>query len=177
MPNKKTYQLGKDKFDIPVAEAQAFLADNPDAIELSSFVVDKDTFDIPLPEVDAFLVDFPNAKPTFEEPKKKESAASIPFVTGGPSPIASTQTAQSSGRSQSQNGIELLRGRSVKPASSFHNETPIKKKGYTQTQKVQAVKRGFEERGIKVDDEKIVQLIEKQPDKIDEIVESFELKD
>ncbi|MFA5714823.1 MAG: hypothetical protein WC998_03725, partial [Candidatus Paceibacterota bacterium] len=64
----KTYKVGSNVYDIPEAEAQTFLSDFPDAVEVESYIVDKDTFDIPINERDLFLKDFPTAKPI----KKKE---------------------------------------------------------------------------------------------------------
>ena len=59
----KKYRVGSDVYDIPDAEAQNFLKDFPNAIELETFIVDKDTFDIPINERDLFLKDFPTAQP------------------------------------------------------------------------------------------------------------------
>ncbi len=59
----KTYKIGNEVYDIPDNEAAAFLSDNPNAIEVQSFVSERDTFDIPLSEVESFMKEFPNAKP------------------------------------------------------------------------------------------------------------------
>jgi hypothetical protein len=61
MPDK-TYKIGQDIFDIPETEVDAFVKDNPNAIEIESFKVDKDTFDIPVNEIEGFLKEFPQAQ-------------------------------------------------------------------------------------------------------------------
>lgn len=75
MPPKKTYKVGNSVFDIPDTEAESFLKDNSNAIEMKSFVSGKDTFDIPLKEVDLFIKDNPTAKPLYDDEvveKKKD---------------------------------------------------------------------------------------------------------
>lgn len=67
----RTYKTSSGVYDIPDAEAQAFLKDNPDAVEVASYIMGKDTFDIPLGEEKDFLKDNPGAKPV----KKKEGTA------------------------------------------------------------------------------------------------------
>lgn len=85
MPKVKTYKVGEQVFDIPESETSSFLKDNPNAIQLQSFVNGKDTFDIPLPEVDLFLKDNPKATPLYKEDtqKKKEEAESSSELSGG----------------------------------------------------------------------------------------------
>ncbi len=65
----KTYKVGNEVYDIPDSESQAFLKDNPGAIEVRSFRKGTDTFDIPLPEVDSFLKEVPDALPINGEKK------------------------------------------------------------------------------------------------------------
>ena len=77
----KTYKVGSNVYDIPEAEAQTFLSDFPDAVEVESYIVDKDTFDIPINERDLFLKDFPT------KAKKKKRG----FRVGGVSANVSSQ--------------------------------------------------------------------------------------
>jgi len=78
---EKTYKIGNDIYDIPDSESGSFLKDNPDAVEVNSFMVGNDTLDIPVNEVDAFVKEMPGAKPL----KKKEQTISEPSFKA-PSP-------------------------------------------------------------------------------------------
>jgi hypothetical protein len=62
MDDNKTYKVGSDIYDIPVSSVDAFLKDNPNAIETQGYTVGKDTFDIPVTETNNFLKDNPTAQ-------------------------------------------------------------------------------------------------------------------
>jgi len=62
MPEEKTYLIGTEVFDVPDNEAEAFLKENPKAIEAQSYTIGKDTFDVPIYDVEAFLKENPKAK-------------------------------------------------------------------------------------------------------------------
>ena len=75
MPEKpvKYYQVGENRYKIPIDIVEEFLTDNPNAIEQLQFVVGKDTFALPPDVVDSFLKDNPDAKPLeFEDVRLRE---------------------------------------------------------------------------------------------------------
>lgn len=83
----KSYKIGKDVFDIPDSESEAFLKDNPEATEINTFTMGKDTFDIPINEVADFLKENPGATAL----KKKDSGSN------GGSPAPNTSELSDSG--------------------------------------------------------------------------------
>lgn len=69
---EKSYKVDGEVYDnIPEEHADAFLKQNPKAVEIQSFTLEKDTFDIPIAHVDAFTQKNPGALPL----KKKDSIA------------------------------------------------------------------------------------------------------
>jgi len=108
MPDKRSFKVGKEIYDIDATEVDAFLTDMPNAKEVKSFIVEKDTFDIPLNEVDDFLASMPNAKPIYQSDlKKKEVSSPYGFQTFGqnlggkktvtPSPLLPSASTSKSG--------------------------------------------------------------------------------
>ena len=62
MPEKKTYRMGEDVVEIPVSNADAFLSDYPDAVEVSKYSVGEDQYYIPVSNEQAFVQDYPDAE-------------------------------------------------------------------------------------------------------------------
>jgi len=81
MGKKRTFKIGEEVYDVPEDKAEGFLSRKPDAIEVSSFIVDKDTFDVPLDKVEGFLSRKPNAKPLGEPVVALAQSQEIPSVT------------------------------------------------------------------------------------------------
>lgn len=87
----RSFKVNGVKYNIPVLEAQAFLADFPKAKEIRSYVLGKDTLDIPVEEIPDFIKVAPNAQylynylPTWDEctpivdqPKLQEFTEFVP---------------------------------------------------------------------------------------------------
>lgn len=81
MPPKKTYKVGDTTFDIPEEESDAFLQENPHAIEMKSFTNGKDTFDIPLHEVENFVKENPTTKPLYNDTDVKKKEMDLPSIS------------------------------------------------------------------------------------------------
>ena len=81
MGKQRTFKVGDTTYDVPEDKAEGFLSRKPDAIEVSSFIVDKDTFDVPLDKVEGFLSRKPNAKPLGEPVAAPTPSQEIPTIT------------------------------------------------------------------------------------------------
>jgi hypothetical protein len=81
MGKQRTFKVGDTTYDVPEDKAEGFLSRKPDAIEVSSFIVDKDTFDVPLDKVEGFLSRKPNAKPLGEPVVAPAQSQEIPTNT------------------------------------------------------------------------------------------------
>jgi hypothetical protein len=101
MAKTKTYKVGNEVYDIPENEANEFLSNFSDAIEVESFIVDKDTFDIPLAETQEFKTQFPTAQPL------KKKVGTEPTQTdgkiGGTSGASAVQSTESDFNKKSTN--------------------------------------------------------------------------
>jgi len=130
---EKKYRVGSDVYDIPDAEAQNFLKDFPDAVELESFVVDKDTFDIPINERDAFLADFPTAKPVKKKvsseppttPSEVSSPEQPPLGLETPDLTLKTPESKLPTSTPESMGLDYLQGKDIPRAKPPRVTTPL----------------------------------------------------
>jgi hypothetical protein len=111
MAKTKTYKVGNEVYDIPENEANEFLSNFSDAIEVESFIVDKDTFDIPLAETQEFKTQFPTAQPL------KKNFGTEPTQTdgkiGGTSGASDVQSTESEGFKPKRIGETQIEGEAV----------------------------------------------------------------
>jgi len=75
-----SYKSNDKVFDIPKSKVNDFIADNPNAIPIKSFVAGKDTFDIPIDKVNDFIVDMPQAKPLHSLPNENVGTPPPPSI-------------------------------------------------------------------------------------------------